>query len=176
MTDVKTAESLIIILRAMHDGYCPSCGRILQKGSASPPGAKEEGAPGSGYVCEKCGFHITPEEVLGIVSDSHQIYTEHMAIFKLWRKNRENQRIPPDPGEGYRLIEQEVDSPRPSDEFYLPDAQEWVPKGNSRRYAPHLIYRRKKGEDYHPVRVPWFDCKGNKTRPAPPYRDLRPRE
>ena len=180
MTDVKTAESLIIILRAMHDGYCPSCGLLAWARRPIPflevaDTWAEDPFPirADGYSCPKCNFRITAQEVKAIIADSHQIYARHMSVFEAWRKGRESSVV--EPGEGYRLIDQNVDSPQPTDEFYLPDAG-WVVRGNALAYSPTFTYRRKTGAAYHPVRVPWFDWKGNKTRPAPPYRDLRPRE
>lgn len=80
--DVDTAErarALHRVVRAMHDGECPSCHQLWTSEQVRAPN-------GDGHECPGCGFVISAEESREALKEFAVFMDRNLDIFEHWRK------------------------------------------------------------------------------------------
>ena len=88
--DFETARSLHRIVRAMHDGECPSCHRLFQPNSV----VSEKGSysfasdPKEDKKCPNCGFTITRDEIDAALGQFAPVMEKNLQVFEQWRRQR----------------------------------------------------------------------------------------
>lgn len=78
---VERARSLHRVVRALHDGHCPSCGAVFPCEDARQPDCE---------TCPRCGFSITNEEAEAACQEFAPVMAKNLAVFEQWRKGRFN--------------------------------------------------------------------------------------
>ena len=75
----EEARALHRVVRAMHDGHCPSCGTL------SP---SEEKVSGNGYRCESCGFAVSGFVAQAALQEFRPFLQRSLTVFEEWREKR----------------------------------------------------------------------------------------
>lgn len=78
---IERARSLHRVVRALHDGHCPSCGAIVDSREVQSPMIL-------GEKCPKCGFYITTEEAAAAMKEFEPVMKKNLEIFEAWRRER----------------------------------------------------------------------------------------
>lgn len=89
LDEVSTAEqarALHRVVRAMHDGHCPSCGHLWNV--AQHP-AKLDESGFAEYVCPSCNFTISPGEAREAIAEFAPYLKKSLKIFDAWSERRE---------------------------------------------------------------------------------------
>jgi predicted RNA-binding Zn-ribbon protein involved in translation (DUF1610 family) len=69
------------VVRALHDGHCPSCGFIFNPEAYRELVDKYE-------QCPRCKFSITAEEMEAACAEFGPVMKKSLAVFEEWRVNR----------------------------------------------------------------------------------------
>ena len=80
--DVQNGElerALHRVVRAMHDGHCPSCGHLAPSYRFATAGH---------HKCPACGFFVTQEEADEALKLWHPFMQKSVALFNDWRAKR----------------------------------------------------------------------------------------
>lgn len=94
--DVSTEERARVlhrVVRALHDGHCPSCGHV-----ASNPSYHRKTfalAIPADERCEDCGFTITGAEIQAALAEFRPVMQRNLEIFQSWRESRQTKTAQP---------------------------------------------------------------------------------
>jgi len=83
---IERARSLHRVVRALHDGHCPSCGHIFQPHEQVASHGVQ--AYADREQCPKCKFTITHEEAEAVCKEFAPIMRKNLEVFEEWRANR----------------------------------------------------------------------------------------
>lgn len=88
--DFETARALHRVVRAMHDGECPSCHRLFESYQMRRDRAAED-APKytTTMICPYCGFSITGVEACAAIDAFAPVMKRNLEIFEQWRESLE---------------------------------------------------------------------------------------
>lgn len=91
----EEARALHRVIRAMHDGHCPKCGRIhpsdmmvrwwYANGSTTPSGPSDEGS--RVWQCPSCFFKVTENEAEAALKAFQPHLSKSVQIFERWRES-----------------------------------------------------------------------------------------
>ena len=93
----EVARVLHRVVRAMHDGHCPSCGYLAPAEQFYRPSnfdpenmlyGSAEPLEGAKHCCPRCGFTVTEQEASAALAEFRPYLQKSVAIFEQWRASR----------------------------------------------------------------------------------------
>jgi hypothetical protein len=88
--DFEVARSLHRVVRAMHDGECPSCHRLFDARAMMTAQGRLNVSIAAGHRCPHCGFTITAEESIAAIAAFAPVMKKNLEVFESWRARRNN--------------------------------------------------------------------------------------
>ncbi len=91
----EKARALHRVVRAMHDGHCPSCGHL---GSSESFVVDLHPGKGVDHKCPKCCFTVAKEEAEAALAMFRPYLRESVRVFEQWREglSQDEEEVPPD--------------------------------------------------------------------------------
>ena len=92
----ERARALHRVVRAMHDGHCPSCGHLAPSDHFYRPGGldpslslyDENNVPiETKHVCPNCQFTVTESEASQALAEFRPYLNKSVDVFLEWRKS-----------------------------------------------------------------------------------------
>lgn len=83
----EEARALHRVVRAMHDGHCPSCG-FLGRADHFVRFDHLGVAPALDHVCPQCGFTIRKDEAQAVLDAFRPYLSKSLEVFVKWREAR----------------------------------------------------------------------------------------
>lgn len=89
--DVETfeiARSVHRVVRAMHDGECPSCHAVHTSEAMQVRGNWHSEAGIIGWECPSCGWGFDKATADAAMAEFAPVMAKNLAVFEAWRKSR----------------------------------------------------------------------------------------
>jgi hypothetical protein len=89
--DFETARALHRVVRAMHDGECPSCHCLFESPAMRRDrlrlldGSYQTTPASMSMICPHCAFKISAEESQAAIAAFAPVMDRNLAIFEQWR-------------------------------------------------------------------------------------------